>query len=222
MFDWHPVFLSLQIAAMALLLDALAGVAMARWMNRNRFVGQSWLEAIFLLPLVLPPTVTGFVLLWLLGKRGPLGSLLDAMFGMQIIFTPGAAVLASALVAFPLMYQSAKAAFLSLDAQWEDAAGVLGAAPSQVFRTITIPLAWPGLVAGAVLCFARALGEFGATVMVAGNIPGHTTTMPLAIYFASETGDLRLAGLYALAAGVLNLCFLLALHAWLRRHQHYV
>jgi molybdate transport system permease protein len=216
MFDWFPVLLSLQIAAAALLLDAVAGVAVARWMRERRFAGQDLLEAIFLLPLVLPPTVTGFALLWLLGKRGPLGAWLDGVFGAQLVFTPGAAVLASAVVAFPLMYQSAKAAFLSVDAQFEDAARVLGGAPPRVFWTITAPLAWPGLVAGAVLCFARALGEFGATVMVAGNIPGQTTTVPLAIYFASEAGDLRLAGWYALAAGVLNLGFLLALHLWLR------
>jgi len=160
----------------------------------------------------LPPVVTGLVLLWLLGKRGPIGKLLLGA-GFQILFSPSAAVLASAIVAFPLIFQSARAAFAGVDSQLEDAGRALGAAPSRAFWTITLPLAWPGLVMGATLAFARALGEFGATVMVAGNVSGRTLTAPVAIYFASEDGDLSRAAFYAVLLGLTNFAFLLAVSA---------
>lgn len=199
------------------MLVLVSGVPIARAMSGRHFWGKDVLDSVFLLPLVLPPVVTGFVLLVLLGKRGPLGSFLKRALGWELIFTPTAAVLAAAVVAFPLMYSSMKAAFQSLDPQLEDAARSLGAAPSRVFWTVTLPLAWPGLVAGTLLSFARALGEFGATVMVAGNIPGQTTTVPTAIYFAAEGGDLKMAGLYAALIGAANLVLIVTVNHLARR-----
>ena len=152
------------------------------------------MEAALTLPLLLHPPVIGYGLLLLIGKNGLLGKTLAGM-GLSLIFTWWAAVLASTVVAFPLMYQSAKAAFQSVDLNCEKAARTLGAGEIRTFFTITLPLAWPGIMAGLVLSFARALGEFGATLMVAGNIPGQTQTVPLAIYFAVDTGDNATAGI---------------------------
>jgi len=218
-FDWHPVILSLQVAAAALVLAFLTGVPAALVMARRYFPGKDVLEAIFLLPLVLPPVVTGYALLVLAGKQGPLGQWLQNNFEFRLIFTPYAAVLASAAVAFPLMYQSAKAAFLTIEPHLQEAAGAAGAAPLRVFWTVTVPLSWHGLVGGAVLSYARALGEFGATIMVAGNIAGKTTTMPTAIYMAAEGGDLRLAGVYSAFLALLSLLFIISLNLWTRRRR---
>ena len=165
------------------------GLAAAYLMTRRIFPGKDMLEAIITLPLVMPPVVTGFILLMLIGRQGPIGKILESVFHTQIVFTPLAAILAAAVVSFPLMYQSSKAAFQSIDQRLEDAARTLNASELKVFFTITLPLAWHGLTAGLVLSFARAMGEFGATAMVAGNIPGKTQTIPVAIYFASEGND---------------------------------
>ncbi len=218
-FDWQPLILSLQVASVALVFTFIAGTFAAFWMTRRHFRGRDWLDAVFLLPLVLPPVVTGYVLLLLIGRRGIVGSWLQNSFETQLLFTPLAAVLASSVVAFPLMYGCAKAAFSQVDNHLQDAARSLGAGKNRVFWTITIPLSWTGLVAGAVLTFARALGEFGATIMVAGNIEGRTITAPSAIYNATESGDLRTAGIYALLVGLINLVFVVGLNVWLRRSQ---
>lgn len=191
----------------------------ARIMRSRRVPLRDLLEAIFLLPLVLPAVVTGYVLLVLLGRNGWVGQWLDKTFDLRLLFTPWAAVLASATVAFPLVYQSAKAAFLAVDPFLEDVAHSLGAKSNRVFWTITVPLAWPGLVAAAVLSFARALGEFGATIMVAGNIPGETVTAPSAIYLAATGSDLHLAGIYAAIMAAFNLVFVLGLNIYTRRRQ---
>jgi molybdate transport system permease protein len=216
-FDWDPVFLSLRVALAALLIVFVTATLAARAMTNSELPGRDLLEAIFTLPLVLPPVVTGFFLLVLLGRRGPLGAFLSERLDLQILFTAAAAVIAAAVVSFPLMYQSAKAAFLAIDEGLEDAARTLGARESRVFLTVTLPLAWPGLVAGTVLTFARALGEFGATMMVAGNIPGRTTTVPLAIYFLADAGNLRLAGAYALLISVASMVMIVVLNSWTRR-----
>ena len=216
MFDWSPVFLSMRVALTALVIVVVCGTLVARFMARHDFPGKDVVEGIFTLPLVLPPVVTGFVLLVLVGRAGPLGRFLGAM-NVQILFTLWAAILAAVVVSFPLMYQSAKAAFLSVEEGLEDAARTLGAGETRVFLTVTVPLAWPGLVAGTVLAFARALGEFGATAMVAGNIPGKTTTVPLAIYFLAEAGELRAAGAYAILISLASLLLIVALNVWTRR-----
>jgi molybdate transport system permease protein len=191
--DWSPVFLSLKVAVLAVLLVAVIGVPLARLMARVEFHGKDIVEAALTLPLVLPPSVVGYGLLMCIGKNSPLGQLLDS-FGVTLIFTWYAAIIASSVVSFPLMYQSVKAAFQSVDQTLEEAARTLGATEPRVFFTITLPLAWPGIVSGIVLSFARALGEFGATLMVAGNIPGRTQTIPLAIFFAVDAGDNATAG----------------------------
>ena len=215
--EWQPVILSIKVAFASLSIVLILGVACAYGMRRWHFSGKVALEAIFSLPLVLPPVVTGFLLLVLIGKQGPVGRLLERLFQVQLIFTPYAAVLAGTVVAFPLMYQSVKAAFQSIDLKLEDAARTLGASESRVFLTVTLPLAWPGVVAGIVLSFARALGEFGATIMVAGNIPGKTQTLPLAIYFAAESNDMTLAGLYVLIISLLTFSMILWVNLWTKR-----
>jgi molybdate transport system permease protein len=217
--DWSPVLLSLRVGLAALVVIVVTGTLAARAMTRRHFPGRDVVDGLLVLPLVLPPVVTGFLLLVLLGRSGPVGRFLDAAFGIHLLFTIHAAVLAAVVVAFPLMYQSAKAAFQSVDTRLEDAARTLGAGEARVFLTVTLPLAWPGLVAGMVLSFARSLGEFGATVMVAGNIPGETTTVPLAIFFLADAGDLRAAGIYALVISGLSMVMVVALNVWTRRRR---
>lgn len=215
--EWQPVLLSVKVALISLVFVFFFGVAAAYVMRSFEFTGKSALEAFFALPLVLPPVVTGFVLLVLIGKQGPIGRFLSENLHAQIIFTPYAAILAATVVAFPLMYQSTKAAFQGVDRNLEDAARTLGSSEWRVFWTITIPLAWPGLVAGLVLSFARALGEFGATIMVAGNIPGKTQTIPLAIYFAAESNNLTLAGAYVLLISGITFFLIFGLNVWSKR-----
>jgi molybdate transport system permease protein len=217
MVEWQPIILSLKVASMSLVFVFIFGVFFAYVLRRWEFSGKAAIEAFFALPLVLPPVVTGFILLILIGKQGPVGRFLGEYFHTQIIFTPYAAMLAGTVVAFPLMYHSTKAAFQSVDSKLEDAARTLGASEWRVFFTITIPLAWPGLVAGLVLSFARALGEFGATIMVAGNIPGKTQTIPLAIYFASESNDLTTAGLYVIIISLITFSMIFWLNTWSRK-----
>jgi molybdate transport system permease protein len=219
MIDWSPVLLSLRVGLSALAVIFVLGTLAARAMTRRHFTGKDVVDGLLVLPLVLPPVVTGFLLLVLLGRNGPVGRFLEGAFGVRLLFTLHAAVLAAVVVAFPLMYQSAKAAFQSVDTRLEDAARTLGAGEARVFLTVTLPLAWPGLVAGTVLSFARSLGEFGATVMVAGNIPGETTTVPLAIFFLADAGDLRAAGIYALVISALSMVMVVALNVWTRRRR---
>ena len=219
MIDWSPVLLSLRVGLSALAVIFVLGTLAARAMTRRHFPGKDVVDGLLVLPLVLPPVVTGFLLLVLLGRNGPVGRLMEDAFGVRLLFTLHAAVLAAVVVAFPLMYQSAKAAFQSVDTRLEDAARTLGAGEARVFLTVTLPLAWPGLVAGTVLSFARSLGEFGATVMVAGNIPGETTTVPLAIFFLADAGDLRAAGVYALVISALSMGMVVALNVWTRRRR---
>ena len=214
MLELQPVILSIKVALIALIFIFFLGISAAHVMRQGEFPGKSAVEALLILPLVLPPVVTGFLLLLLVGKQGPIGRCLDEVFGVQIIFSPYAAILAGTIVAFPLMYQSVKAAFESIDYTLEDAARTLGASEWRVFWTVTVPLSWQGIVAGLVLSFSRALGEFGATIMVAGNIPGKTQTLPLAIYFAAESNDLALAGTYVLIISMLIFSMIVGLNTW--------
>jgi molybdate transport system permease protein len=219
--DWSPVFLSLKVAVLAVLLVAVIGVPLARVMARVEFHGKDIVEAALTLPLVLPPSVVGYGLLMCIGKNSPLGQLLDS-FGVTLIFTWYAAIIASSVVSFPLMYQSVKAAFQSVDQTLEEAARTLGATEPRVFFTITLPLAWPGIVSGIVLSFARALGEFGATLMVAGNIPGRTQTIPLAIFFAVDAGDNATAGTLVLLTTIFSFLVILWVNTWSRRQRRYL
>ena len=185
---WQPALLSLKVAlwasAIDLVLGVAAGYALARWRSRLAALA----DALLALPLVLPPTVLGYYLLVLLGRRGAFGAWLDDL-GFNPVFTWQGAVIAAALAAFPLVHKAARAAFENVDRQQEDAARVLGLTPLAVFVRVSLPLALRGIVAGALLAFARALGEFGATLMIAGNLPGRTQTLSIAIYSAMEAGD---------------------------------
>lgn len=217
--NFSPLWLSLQTATKATIVVFIVGVFLARIISRHSFPGKSILEAIFLLPLVLPPTVVGFGLLYLFGKNGFLGQLLHHWFDTQIVFTWYAVVIAAIVVAFPLMYQSARAAFQQYDPNIENAAYTMGASRWKVFWTISFPLAWPGLLSGLVLTFARALGEFGATLMIAGYIPGVTDTIPLAIYFAVESGNMETAKFWVIVIVALGFGAILWLNWWSKRNM---
>lgn len=181
--------LSVRVAVVATLLNAVLGIPLAYLLARRVFVGRSVVDLLVTLPLVLPPTVTGYYLIVLLGRRGWLGGPVYAVTGWSVTFTWYAAVIASAVMAFPLLVRTARAAIESVDRDLERAAFTLGRPEWRTALEVTLPLARNGILAGLVLAFARALGEFGATLMLAGNIPGRTTTVPLAIYTAVQTGE---------------------------------
>ena len=185
---WQPLLLSLKVALWATGLNLVLGVAVAYGLSRWRSRFNATVDAVLTLPLVLPPTVLGYYLLVLLGRRGVIGGWL-ASVGLNPVFTWQGAVIASTLAAFPLVHKAARAAFEGVDVQLEDAARVLGLKPLAVFVRVSLPLAMRGIVAGALLAFARALGEFGATLMIAGNLPGRTQTLSVAIYAAIEAGN---------------------------------
>ncbi|OAT81662.1 molybdate ABC transporter permease subunit [Desulfotomaculum copahuensis] len=212
-----PVLLSLRVAGLAVVIVFFTGVLAARLMAGRDFPGKDAVESVLTLPLVLPPTVVGFGLLLLFGKEGPLGRLLHYLWGVSVVFNWWGAVLASTVVAFPLLYQTVRASFQGVDRNIENAARTLGAGEWRVFWTISLPLAWPGLVAGVVMAFARALGEFGATLMVAGNIPGRTQTVPLAIYVATESGENRTALVLVGIMTVLSFAVIFWVNLWSKR-----
>lgn len=216
--DFTPLFLSLKAGLISTFVVFVLGVWIAWGMNRRTFPGKSVIEALLTLPLVLPPTVMGFVLLALLGRKGFIGEFLYDVFGIQIPFTQAAVIISAAVVSFPLMYQSAKGALLSVDHRLENAARTLGASEWYIFRNISIPLAWPGLLSGIVLSFARGIGEFGATLMLAGNIPGLTETIPLAIYFAVESGDMERAQFWVIIISLIGFCLIFWLNWWSQRN----
>lgn len=194
------LLLSLRVALCSTVLLAVPGIWLGWLLARREFIGKSLVDALVHLPLVLPPVVTGYLLLLLLGRRGLLGAHLDAWFGLRIAFTWKGAAIAAAVMAFPLMVRSVRLAIEMTDRQLEDAARVHGAGSWRVMWAITLPLAAPGIIAGFVLSFVRALGEFGATITLAGNIPGESQTLPVAVYALSQTPDgdasvLRLAGI---------------------------
>jgi molybdate transport system permease protein len=187
--EWQLVGFSLRMALASLLLVLPSGLALAWWLARKNRRGKALVETLVTLPLVLPPVVTGLVLLELFGRRGPVGGWLHRAFGLDVAFTWRAVVLALAAMSLPLFVRAARTAFEEVDVKFEQLARTLGAGEWRVFFTVTLPLARRGVLAGALLAFARALGEFGATIMVAGNIPGRTTTLPVAIYAAVQDGE---------------------------------
>lgn len=207
---WVPLLLSLKVAGWSTALNLVLGSAAGYLLARRRFPGRELLDAMLTLPMVLPPTVLGYYLLVLIGRRGALGRWLDENWGIQLIFTWQGAVIAATLVAFPLVLKSARAAFENVDPQLENAGRVLGLTEMAVFFRVTLPLAWRGILAGVLLAFARALGEFGATLMVAGSIPGETQTLAVAVYEAVQAGQDRLAsllvGVTSLTCVVVLLC----------------
>ncbi|GAB6258432.1 molybdate ABC transporter permease subunit [Peribacillus sp. NPDC101481] len=205
---WSPVRLSIQVAGLSGILVFVLGIILARMMAKKKFKGRVLLETAFLLPLVLPPSVVGFLLIVIFGKSGMPGQLIERVFDQPLMFTWWAAVIASTVVAFPLMYQSAKTGFEGIDEEIENAARVDGAGEWRLFLNVSLPLAVKSIVTGAILSSARALGEFGATLMFAGNIPGQTQTIPTAIYIAMDSGNMTLAWLWVAVIIVISFIML--------------
>jgi molybdate transport system permease protein len=205
-----PLWLSLQVAGWATLINLVLGIGAGFAMARLRFVGREWLDSVLTLPLVMPPTVLGYYLLVVIGSQGVLGAWLLDTFGIRLIFTVQAAIIAAVLVSFPLVYKSARAAFEGVETNLEDAARTLGVSEWGVFWRVSLPLAWRGILAGVLLAFARALGEFGATLMVAGSIPGHTQTLSIAVYEAVQAGQDSVANMLVVVTSITCVLILVA------------
>ena len=184
--EWNALALSLRVAVLATVVTLPFGVALGYWLARTPSRARWIVETVVSVPLVLPPVVTGFMLLVLFGRNGPIGGMLERVFGVSVAFTWLGAALAAGVVAFPLMVRAIRLAFEAIDPRLELAAGSLGSSPMRAFFRVSLPLAMRGVIAGSVLAFARSVGEFGATVMVAGNIPGQTRTIPLAIFAQAQ------------------------------------
>lgn len=218
--SWEPILLSLRVAVLATLLASVTGVAVAGLMSRGRFFGRDLLEALVTAPMVLPPTVLGYYLLQLIGRNSPLGRAYESLTGGPLVFTPTAAVLAASLAAFPFVVKTTRAALDEVDPRLLAAAATLGAAPLRVFLSVSLPLCKRGIMAGVTLGFARALGDFGVTLMIAGNIPGLTQTASLAVYDAVQAGrDARAAGMAAVL-GAVGIAALYAGAKLVRRRPH--
>ncbi|MEI7443500.1 MAG: molybdate ABC transporter permease subunit [Burkholderiales bacterium] len=215
--DWTALALSLKVAAVATLGALPPAIGIALLLARGRFPGRTLLDALVHLPLVLPPVVTGYLLLLAFGRRGPVGAWLESTFGLVFSFRWTGAALACAVMGFPLMVRAIRLSIESIDARLGSAAATLGAPPAWAFATVTLPLALPGVLAGSVLCFAKALGEFGATITFVSSIPGETRTLPAAIYAATQTpgGDASAMRLTLVAVAVSVAA--LALSEWLAR-----
>jgi molybdate transport system permease protein len=206
---WIALALSLKVALWATAVDLVLGVAIGFALARLRFPGRELVDSILLLPMVLPPTVLGYYLLVVVGRHGWLGAWLESRFDIRLVFTWQGAVIAAAIVGFPFVCKSARAAFEAVDAQYEQAAKVLGLGAMAIFARVTMPLAWRGILAGVLLAFARALGEFGATLMVAGSIPGKTQTLSIAVYEAVQAGQDELANVLVLMTSLACIAVLL-------------
>jgi len=221
-----PVLLTLKVAGWATVIALLAGVGAGYLLARCRFPLRDTLDAVLTLPMVLPPTVLGYYLLVVLGRKGMIGEWLDENFGITLIFTWQGAVIAAAIVGFPLVFKGARAAFEEVEPTLEKAARSLGYGESKVFLRVTLPLAWRGILAGGMLAFARAMGEFGATLMIAGSLPGKTQTLSIAIYEAVAAGKDQAANYLVIVSSLLCVIVLIASSAVLKtgyiraRHHH--
>jgi molybdate transport system permease protein len=211
-----PLWLTLKVALLATLIAGVIGIALGWWLARRPFPGRSVVDSLLMLPMVLPPTVIGYYLIVLIGRNGILGQYLDRWFGINLIFTWQGAVIAASVVSLPLVYKGARAAFEEVDGRFANAARTLGAGELEVFLRVSLPLAIRGIAAGVMLAFARAMGEFGATLMIAGNLPGKTQTLPLFVYVRFEGADPAAAIVLSLALMAVSLAVLLALRdRWL-------
>ncbi|MCI9597308.1 MAG: molybdate ABC transporter permease subunit [Firmicutes bacterium] len=217
-----PILLSIKVACAATIFAFILGMFFAYVLTKKQIPGKSIWETILILPMVLPPSIVGYLLLKVFGKRGPVGAFLLDTFGIQIVFTWIACVIAACVVALPLMYQNAKAALQSVDETYELAAGTLGSGEWKIFWTVTFPLARPGIVSGVILTFARAMGEFGATLMLAGNIEGQTQTIPTAIYYAVAAGREEEANALVAAMTVFSFFMIFGLNTWLKKKNYKV
>lgn len=207
---WVALSLSLKVAGWATVLNIVLGVGVGFFLARTRFIGRDLLDTMLTLPMVMPPTVLGYYLLVLMGRRSAFGAWLHDSFGINLIFTWQGAVIAATVVAFPLVFKPARAAFEAVDTELEQAARVLGVSEIAVFFRVTLPLAWRGIMAGVLLAFARALGEFGATLMVAGSIPGKTQTLSIAVYEAVQAGKDDTANMLVVITSIVCVVVLLS------------
>lgn len=207
---WVALGLSLKVAGWATALNIVLGIGVGFFLARTRFIGRDLLDTLLTLPMVMPPTVLGYYLLVLVGRRSAFGSWLYDSFGINLIFTWQGAVIAATVVAFPLVFKPARAAFEAVDGELEQAARVLGVSELAIFFRITLPLAWRGILAGVLLAFARALGEFGATLMVAGSIPGKTQTLSIAVYEAVQAGKDDTANMLVVITSIVCVVVLLS------------
>lgn len=207
---WPAFYLSMKVAGWTTLITLVLGVSTGYFLARVKFRGRDLLDSFLTLPMVLPPTVLGYYLLVLLGREGMIGSWLQEAFNISLIFTWQGAVIAATVVSFPLVFKPARAAFEGVDGQLEQAARVLGLSEMAIFFRVTLPLAWRGIMAGLLLAFARAMGEFGATLMIAGSIPGKTQTLSIAIYEAVQAGRDDLATLFVLITSFICIIMLLS------------
>ena len=212
MLDLSPLWISLKVALPATIFTFVLGICAARTVVKLKH-GQAVLDGLFTLPFVLPPTVVGFFLLLAFGKNSLVGQFFS-QFGLSFIFSGQGAVIASTVVSFPLMYRTVRGAFEQINPEYLYAARTLGMTERKIFRKIMLPLAWPGILAGTILSFARALGEFGATIMIAGNIPGKTQTMSVAVYTAVQAGDRESAFLWVMIIVCFSFVMMLALNFW--------
>ncbi|MFW2488870.1 molybdate ABC transporter permease subunit [Clostridium chromiireducens] len=211
--DFSPLWISIKTALFATIITFFFGIIFSYWVSNFKGKSKGIIDGLLTLPLILPPTVVGFFLLLICGKYGPIGKLL-ALFNTSLIFSWFATVLAAVVVSFPMMYRTTRSAFEQIDINILSAARTLGLSEFKIFYKIAIPLAMPGIIGGLVLSFARAIGEFGATLMIAGNIPGKTQTMPLAIFFAAEGGDMQKAMLWVIIIVALSLFLIIILNYW--------
>ena len=216
--DFSPLWISLKTAFLATIITSIIGIFISYKMANYKGRGRGFIDGIFTLPLILPPTVIGFFLLLICGKNGFVGKIFMS-FNKNIIFSWSATVIAATVVAFPMMYRTCRSAFEQIDKNMISAARTLGLSETKIFFKIAMPLAWPGIIGGLVLSFARALGEFGATLMIAGNIPGKTQTMPVAIFFAVEGGDMNKALLWVLIIVAISFIMIFLLNYWCDTQQ---
>ncbi len=214
--NWLPVYLSLKIAFYATFFTALIGIPLGWLLARREFIGSSLLSTFVMLPMVLPPTVLGYYLLVLIGRQSIIGRWLQDVLQINLVFTWQGAMLAAVVVSLPLMVRAVQASIESVDKNTEDVARTLGKSETAIFFRITLPLAWQGIIAGLVLTFARAMGEFGATLMVAGNIPGKTQTLSIAIYDAVQGGNYEQANFLVVLISVITIISLLCLNQFTR------
>ena len=216
--DFSPLWISLKTAFLATIITSIIGIFISYKVANYKGRGRGFIDGIFTLPLILPPTVIGFFLLLICGKNGFVGKIFMS-FNKNIIFSWSPTVIAATVVAFPMMYRTCRSAFEQIDKNMISAARTLGLSETKIFFKIAMPLAWPGIIGGLVLSFARALGEFGATLMIAGNIPGKTQTMPVAIFFAVEGGDMNKAMLWVLIIVAISFIMIFLLNYWCDTQQ---
>ena len=211
--DFSPLWISIKTSLVATIITFFFGIVISYLVSNFKGKSKGLIDGLFTLPLILPPTVVGFFLLLICGKNGPVGKILE-LFDTSIIFSWSATILAAVVVSFPMMYRTTRSAFEQIDTNILSAARTLGLSEFKIFHKIAIPLAMPGIIGGLILSFARAMGEFGATLMIAGNIPGKTQTMPLAIFFAAEGGDMEKAMLWVSIIVLLSLTLIIILNYW--------